>query len=431
MDRAWWKAHIDDVRRVFKGCLASSYPQQGEIRRLTVVEHKNSGAGAIAAAVQAGASRVMLLGYDCQKTGGRAHWHGDHPEGLGNAGSMDKWPRQFQRLADTLRGVEILNCSRETALTCFPRADLETALGRNSLPPLMVQGMHGMGDNLHQRAVVRALMRTHEVWLETPWPSVYHDMHGLHLIQKGTRLRTQAKNLARERALYSTKPCPPHAENVVVRYPPAMVREHRSVLAAMCANVGVPVGDFRMPVPWSHGLDLPAKPVLVFRPLVERSEWGGNRNRNPDVGSYLQLLEAIRDHFFVVSVADLEDGKEWMVHPEVGADLVLHRGELDFQQLAALWRDAAMVMSAPGFGVVLAQAVGTPVVSVFGGYEGGYSFDAGARFTPTLAITPLKECDCFSHKHRCDKTIDLPRAVRKITQFAGEHIENVNQGLQA
>lgn len=433
MDSAWWAAHIDEVRESFKGRLLTSLAHCFGAESIKVDECRNSGAGAIMAAAHFGAERIILLGYDCQHTGGKTHWHGDHPDGLGNAGSVGMWPEQFQRLATKLKEVDIINCTRDTALTCFRRGDLAEILFESpKLPPLFVQGMHGMGDNLHQRAVVRELMASHEVWLETPWPSIFHDMPGVNLMQKGSSLRTQAKNLVREADLYSAKECPDGVRHLRIHYPPAKVRQHRGVLAAMSAQAGVRVGDFRMPVPWDHGLDLPDdRPILAFRPLVERSEWGGNRNRNPDVGSYLKLLDSIRDRFFVVSVADLEDRKEWMVHDDVGADLTLHQGELNFQQLAALWRDAAMVMAAPGFGVVLAQAVGTPVVSVFGGYEGGYSFNAGARFTPTLAITPIHQCDCFSHTHRCNKTLDLPRAIGRLAQFVGEHIEDVDRRIQA
>lgn len=304
--------------------------------------------------------------------------------------------------------------------------------------PLRVMGMHGMGDNLHQRAVVRELMRRHAVWLDTPWPSIYHDLVGrnLHLCSKGSRLRTQAKNMRREEALFDAATPPHHAPAIAVNYPPAAVRKHRGVLPAMAAQCGVEPGDFRMPVPsdWQHGLTLPPdRPVLVFRPLVERREWGGCRNRNPDRAAYLDLLAGIREHFFVVSVADLQPGHEWLAQPPIDADLTLHAGELEFRALAALWRDADMAFTAPGFGVVLAQAIGTPVVAVFGGYEAGYSFSAGAAHTPTLAIEPVRPCDCFSHTHRCDKRIDLPAARRRLSDFVHEHCPQpaVDQAIAA
>ncbi|HEY8355164.1 MAG TPA: hypothetical protein VIK69_09145 [Methylophilaceae bacterium] len=281
-----------------------------------------------------------------------------------------------------------------------------------------------MGDNLHQRAVVREFMKSHEVWLETPWPSIYHDFKGLHLISKGSSLRTQAKNAAREAHLFENGWHPAQAKIVEVTYPPEMVRRHRSVLAAMSARCGVPVGDFRMPVPddWEHGLLIPkGKPVLVFRPLVERREWGGCPNRNPDAKSYVDLFRSIRDRFFVVSVADLEPNKEWLAQETIEADIKLHEGQLQFRQLAALWRDASLVFTAPGFGVVLGQAVGTPVAAVFGGYESGYSFSSGAKHTPTLCIEPIEPCDCFSHVHQCRKTIEMAKAKRELMEFVDAH----------
>ena len=82
------------------------------------------------AGLVAGASKVVMLGYDCQKTGGRTHWHGDHPRTLGNAHSMPGWPKLFAKVAKfaEARRVPVVNATRETALTCFPRVDLEAAL---------------------------------------------------------------------------------------------------------------------------------------------------------------------------------------------------------------------------------------------------------------------------------------------------------------
>lgn len=100
-----------------------------DVTRVHFETHRNSGAALIALAARAGASRIILLGYDCQHTGGKAHWHGDHPPELGNARSVDKWPAAFRALARSLpAGVKVINCSRATALDCFPRAVLENVL---------------------------------------------------------------------------------------------------------------------------------------------------------------------------------------------------------------------------------------------------------------------------------------------------------------
>lgn len=125
MDRDWWRRYLGEARGGFGGAFVAPLPGISGVVHARVKQH-NSGAGAIALAASLGAERIVLLGYDAQKTGGRAHWHGDHPEGMGNAGSVGKWPGQFDALAKTLRGVEIINCSRETALTCWPRQPLES-----------------------------------------------------------------------------------------------------------------------------------------------------------------------------------------------------------------------------------------------------------------------------------------------------------------
>ena len=76
-------------------------------------------------AEQAGASRVILIGFDCGHTGGKSHWHGDHPNGLGNAGLTSQWLENYEKLKQDFAHIDIINASRETAITCFPRARLE------------------------------------------------------------------------------------------------------------------------------------------------------------------------------------------------------------------------------------------------------------------------------------------------------------------
>lgn len=88
----------------------------------------NSGAGAISVAARQGAERIILLGYDCQHTGGMAHHHEDHPQGLPNATTVKNWPSHFRDLAGRIGHVEIINSSRATALQQWPRMALEQAL---------------------------------------------------------------------------------------------------------------------------------------------------------------------------------------------------------------------------------------------------------------------------------------------------------------
>ena len=299
---------------------------------------------------------------------------------------------------------------------------------------ILIQGMGGLGDCLHQRGVVRQyLAKRHDVWLETPWPALYHDLVplGLKLLPKVTSLRTQSKNARRERAAYVRSRPARRPSHVRVHYSPQAVLEEGSVLGAMCkaAGVAVEAADFRLPIPpaWREkawkalGDRAPTKPLMIVRPLVERTEWGGCAARNPDADAYAALVGRLRDLFCVISVADLVPGVEWSVGPSLGADIEFHAGELDVEALAGLTAEAALVVSAPGFATIMAQAVGTASVTVFGGYEDGRSFSAGARFAPHLAIQPVEPCPCFRHDCPCDKRIHMPAALKALEAFVAEH----------
>lgn len=138
-DSKWWNKHGEAAQH-FKGEKltrtlegrrfgASSLYLQGWLPCFL-----NSGADSISLAVVAGAARVVLLGCDAARTGGKTHWHGDHPKGLNNANSISEWPKRFAlagRFAAS-NNVEVINCSRETVLTCFTRLPLEKVLSEAS-----------------------------------------------------------------------------------------------------------------------------------------------------------------------------------------------------------------------------------------------------------------------------------------------------------
>lgn len=137
MDRKWWEHHLKEVRSVFQGKLVSNSAHSKQLGLTHTGELfkrfepcQNSGAAAISLAVRLGASRVIMLGYDCGiPKGEKAHWHGDHPKPLGNCGSARRWPDQFKKLRDTYKTADIVNASRSTMLSVFPRMALEDALG--------------------------------------------------------------------------------------------------------------------------------------------------------------------------------------------------------------------------------------------------------------------------------------------------------------
>ena len=107
-DGSWWREYSTEIAATFHGKRVTSAPSGKTFQAETMHGQTwistlgNSGATAIVLAGVTGAARIVLLGYDCQKTAGKDHWHGDHPKHLGNARTMPNWPRQFKIAAKTV-----------------------------------------------------------------------------------------------------------------------------------------------------------------------------------------------------------------------------------------------------------------------------------------------------------------------------------------
>jgi hypothetical protein len=130
MDRRWWAHYLKKVQATFKGeRWTAGIKVNGVQSAPGLVPIFNSGAGAILLARYFGASRVVLLGYDGKRgENGEVHHHGDHPSPLSIAFSLPKWPRQFERIAARVAGLDVVNCSPGTAISVFPTRPLHEVL---------------------------------------------------------------------------------------------------------------------------------------------------------------------------------------------------------------------------------------------------------------------------------------------------------------
>lgn len=143
-DASWWRQYASAVKS-FRGrrvglAMTGQHPdveklifRMGSGLGLKRINHgNNSGFQAINFAYLEGARRIVLLGYDMQHHEGRHHWHEDHPAGMGNfnPGMPELCLPKFTPLAADLaeRGVEVINATRRTALTCFKRMPLADVL---------------------------------------------------------------------------------------------------------------------------------------------------------------------------------------------------------------------------------------------------------------------------------------------------------------
>ena len=159
---------------------------------------------------------------------------------------------------------------------------------------------------------------------------------------------------------------------------------------------------------------LPPSPVsgkyAVVRPVTVRAEWAAE-SRNPRPEYVLEASRALREAgYTVVSVADLEDGKEWAVDPLPEADITMHKGELAVMHLLALVKNAAVVVGGIGWIVPAAIATGTPAWFICGG-QGGFNSPELITDRNHMDLTkigfavPDKFCRCKQSRHQCDKRI--------------------------
>ena len=144
-DPKWFKWHMDKPEfKDFKGQIYTQDKTTAEENSFNYIESKageglstdpkviyqgsNSGYQAINLAYHLGAERIILLGYDMQSVEGKWHWFGDHPDKVRS--NYHCWTGFYNRLAEDAekKGLQVINCTRKTALTCFHRQALEDVL---------------------------------------------------------------------------------------------------------------------------------------------------------------------------------------------------------------------------------------------------------------------------------------------------------------
>jgi hypothetical protein len=96
-----------------------------------IASGSNSGFQGINLAGILGAKEIILLGFDYGSEPGKPkHWFGDHPGEMNKNSNYRKWLERITRAAPEIEkaGINVINATRETAITCFPKQPLEALL---------------------------------------------------------------------------------------------------------------------------------------------------------------------------------------------------------------------------------------------------------------------------------------------------------------
>lgn len=124
-DAAWWNLH-KEARELdcAKYIAATNYANDFGIQHYPGLNGAGSALLAVHVAAFLGAKKILLLGLDMRGS----HFFGPHPKPLKN--TTDKRFEVFKNQLAQFKpeGVQILNCTPNSALRCYPFADLEEQL---------------------------------------------------------------------------------------------------------------------------------------------------------------------------------------------------------------------------------------------------------------------------------------------------------------
>lgn len=293
---------------------------------------------------------------------------------------------------------------------------------------LHIKTLKGFGDNLFCRSCIKELIKTKEIYLETPLPDLYRDLP-VKFIQTDPEYRTQSKVKPSDKISFTT--FPPNIRKLELMYDFNL--QTSTVMSMLLKQCDLPLDtkltwdlpDFSDELN-ALNLNIPVdKKLAIIRPATVRAEWKViTRQPNPQ---YLNWCShALVDYgYHVISVADLEPDKEWL---HMGLDVHSHQkfyaGEIPMYALLELMKKAEIVVGGSGFIVPAAISAQTNLFLVSGGR---FLYDAPQKIIPLdadrekigLAI-PANPCRCSVDQHpdgqeTCNKFI--PDIDTKFLEF--------------
>lgn len=274
--------------------------------------------------------------------------------------------------------------------------------------PLVIECQHGLGDNIYARPFIRATAAVRKTWIETPWPELFADLP-VRIVLKPSRLRTQAKNVARQRGTFH--PAPVGILRTALRYGHGSLRRFGSITKAIEETLPLNGQPFVFDLPPIGSGWATAKfdrPIAIVRPVTARKEWN-NTARNPLPAYVNQIADSLMSTHRVIAVADLEPSEEWLVGEMPPCHVALVKGELPVLSLLDLIASADVVVGGVGF-IVPATIAAKTKAFIIGGGQGAHNgpaviTDSRMDLTRIHFATPEPQCGCGMMSHDCNKII--------------------------
>lgn len=282
---------------------------------------------------------------------------------------------------------------------------------------VFVKCMQGIGDLIYSRPFVKKLAKepNTEVYLDPVIPELFKDIPGLNFVDPGTpKYRTQQKLYSTSKTEYVELPTVDRT--ITYGYNRPELKRH-GIVSHMEHAFGFspsPVIDFSLPY-WQmdesyiRGRIRGNQNIAIIRPATVRTEWQcSSRNPEPD---YINWCTRILNDagYFTISIADCQEGVEWIEGDEPPAQLKLHKGELGILGTLNLIHQADVVVGGSGFIIPASVSAKTNLFVIFGG-RGEYDnprtvFDPRMNLKKIGWVMPDNFCRCNQMDHQCDKII--------------------------
>jgi hypothetical protein len=158
-DKDWWGTRHGEVKKKFSGLRLGFQPCTEGVKAIDIVKTNkkhddiyshslhfdepgllgsggNSGFQMINMSAQFGVTAIALVGFDMQMSQG-VHWHGLHNVPMRNPDTiqLSQWARRLDAVAGELyrQGIDVVNCSKLSALNAYPKLTIDEALDRWTL----------------------------------------------------------------------------------------------------------------------------------------------------------------------------------------------------------------------------------------------------------------------------------------------------------
>lgn len=303
---------------------------------------------------------------------------------------------------------------------------------REYQPRVLIRSLRGMGDQIYLRPFLREWAKKFEVWVDSSFPELFHDIPQVRVYQLGgTMGNTESLFLRYHKECEGKHKLPfapvDYSIKEFVTYSMNDLRSGKTILESFNKFVVPEPFDFSLKVKdeWESEArklltdGVHAGNYLILKAPTLRKEWMCS-SRSPRMDYYWPLVEKARkEGYKIVSMAYLQDGEEWF-DGEFRDDLVdikLH-GFLPLGTIIGLFSLSAGVISFPSFALPLCMAIQKKLFLIYGGYvPHKHLVDKRVNHKNIYAVEPSPFCFCMDENHNCKKDINESSISRKFERF--------------